>query len=240
MSKRDPVVKIQIHVPTDVPARASVAALAASNEAGRVVPAYEMHRRAYLTGLRLLEACAECRAGTCDGSKHARRDDERERATIGDLVAVADAAGLEVVVDMKPKSVETTAAEQVGMFFTEPAESKPAPEPKKKARKKREVTEDSPERTRLIHEFYLKYVEARNATPPHTKRDYKAFDELLAMVGFDRASELIKNAFADPFWAGKVTIRDILGNPSKFAGINAAVTVRRSGTTQDEMPEGWA
>lgn len=239
MSKRDPAVKIQIHVPADVPARAALAALAASNEAGRVVPAYELHRRAYLAGLKLMESCAECRAGTCDGSKHVRQDNaEGLKVCQGEPTdAPADQKNIEQ--RTVPKSVETTAAEQVGMFFTESAEKKPAPEPKKKARKPRVVTEDSPERTRLIHVFYLKYVEVRKATPPHTKRDYKAFDELLAAVGFDRACELIHNAFADPFWAPKVTIRDILGNPSKFAGTSATAAVRRGGTMQDELPEGW-
>lgn len=241
MSKRDPVVKIQIHVPTDVPARASVAALAASNEAGRVVPAYEMHRRAYLAGLRLIEACAECRAGTCDGSVHLRQSMSSAAPNVLKNEPLDKLAEIheDLPTSAVPKSVETTASEQVGMFFTEPVEDKPAPEPKKRTRKPRVVTEDSPEHARLVDVYHVEFVRVRSEKPAYTSRDFAAFRALLKTHGFDRACELVRNAFADPWWSKRVTIQKINADPSTFAGTSAPVAVRRSGTTQDELPEAW-
>ena len=239
MSKRDPAVKIQIHVPANVPARASLAALAASNEAGRIVPAYEMHRRAYLAGLPLIEACAECRAGTCDGSKHVRQDNfVGPKACQNEPVAEATIHKT-TEQNTAPRPVETTPAEQVGMFFTEPVEDKPAPEPKKRTRKPRVVTEDSPEHARLVDVYHVEFVRVRSEKPAYTSRDFAAFRALLKTHGFDRACELVRNAFADPWWSKRVTIQKINADPSTFAGTSAPVAVRRSGTTQDELPEAW-
>ena len=222
MSKRDPVVKIQIHVPADVPARASLAALAASNEAGRIVPAYEMHRRAYLAGLPLIEACAECRAGTCDGSKHVRQDN-----FVGLKVCqnepVAEAT-IQKTTEQNtvPKSVEATPAEQVGMFFTEPVEDKPAPEPKKKPRKR-----SYPEGFALTDEM-RNYAVKNGIAPDRVDGVFEHFSNHHRAKG---------SVYVDWTLAFYTWVR----NDKQYGGKNQApVAVRRSGTTQDEMPEGWA
>ena len=222
MSKRDPVVKIQIHVPTDVPARASVAALAASNEAGRVVPAFEIHKRAYLTGLRLIEACAECRAGTCDGSKHVRQDNfVGPKACQNEPVAEATIHKT-TEQNTAPRPVETTPAEQVGMFFTEPVEDKPAPEPKKKPRKR-----SYPEGFALTDEMRA-YAVKNGIAPDRVDGMFEHFSNHHRAKG---------SMFVDWTLAFYTWVR----NDKQYGGKNQApVAVRRSGTTQDEMPEGWA
>lgn len=210
--------------------RAEAAALEATRETSKIVPVTEMYRRTYLAGLALVESCAGCRAGKCDVDHAQVRQHEPTDKPNGINEVCATFA--------VPKSVATndTSVGQVGLFAQVPA----APPGKAKApRKPKVVDENSPERVRLIDEFHLAYIAARGTKPPYTKRDWKAFDELLAAIGYDRASECIRNAFADPFWAPKVTIRDIAANPSKFAGTKAPELRPRS--TQDEpLPRDWS
>lgn len=224
MSKRDPAVKIQIHVPANVPARASLAALAASNEAGRVVPAYEMHRRAYLAGLPLIEACSGCRAGTCDGSVHLRHPAPSVTPNVLKNEPMDKPAEIrpDLSVFAVPKSVETTAAEQVGLFFTESAEDKPAPEPKKKPRKR-----SYPEGFALTDEMRA-YAVKNGIAPDRVDGMFEHFSNHHRAKG---------SMFVDWTLAFYTWVR----NDKQYGGKNQApVAVRRSGTTQDEMPEGWA
>lgn len=81
----------------------------ATRENDAVVSEKEMERRVYRNGLVITESCRECRAGTCDGAVHVRPSQTaaaQKDATIGDLVAAADGAGLELAVDAKPKPIE--------------------------------------------------------------------------------------------------------------------------------------
>lgn len=204
------------------------AALMAGNETGKSIPATELHRRLLPALLACADTCANCRAGTCDGSVHVRKDNP-----VG-LKVCPNEPTEEVSIQktaeqtMVPKSVEknTTAVEQVDLCAQ--VSAPPTAKKAKAPRKPKVVDENSPERVRLIDEFHLAYIAARGTKPPHTKRDWKAFDELLAAIGYDQASECIRNAFTDPFWAPKVTIRDIVANPSKFAGAAKALESKPS------------
>jgi hypothetical protein len=119
-----------------------------------------------------------------------------------------------------------------------------APVPKRRGRppgsvvKPRVITPESAEHTRLVDVYHKEFIRVRNEKPAYTSRDFAAFRALLETHGFDRASELIRNAFADSWWAPRVTIRRIADDPSVFVG-DAQSSARPSTMQREPMPEGW-
>lgn len=226
---------VTIHA--DVYALVQRAAIACAGE-GDAVGVRAMLDRAIIVGAHQVNRCAMCRAGKC--SRHMAKTQEiqpTEHPSADEslpknesLKPSGSQPRLDIVAQDKPM--------QTQFALLPDAPSVPST-PAKKPRKKREVTPDSPEYTRLIDVYKLEFVRVRNEKPAWTSRDFADFKSLLKAQGFDRACDLIKNAFADPFWSKRVTIRKIADDPSLFAGTNK-VTSPSSAQRENDLPEGWA
>ena len=118
------------------------------------------------------------------------------------------------------------------------------PAPKKKAPSK--ATPHGIEWAALIERYHVGYERVRGVRPTFDGADARAMQRLLEKVtsgepkaqdtdsapterkpDYARAGRIIDNAFADPWWGPKVTIRDIAANPARF---DRATTARRFGS----------
>jgi hypothetical protein len=70
----------------------------------------------------------------------------------------------------------------------------------------------------LIAHYHDAFIASRGSKPVIGGREAKAIKELLAAVNGEliRAKSIITNAFTDQWWGSRVTILDIVKNPSRF------------------------
>ena len=75
-------------------------------------------------------------------------------------------------------------------------------------------------RAQVIETYFQEYARVRGVRPVCKTREWKSFDTLIEALKGDhaRAMTIIRNAFADEFWKGKVTINTIANEPAKFDG----------------------
>jgi hypothetical protein len=83
----------------------------------------------------------------------------------------------------------------------------------------------------LIDLYAVEYEKARGCKPAFSPADLRRFRVLRETHKFDRVHEMIRNAFRDPYWRGKVTIFAISKDPSAFLGLAAPAS---GGTLQRE------
>jgi hypothetical protein len=108
------------------------------------------------------------------------------------------------------------------------AQSLPGRMPGGKATVKAKRQKPEPEQTsdykQAVACYFEEYEKARGVKPPFDAREGKAVNVLLAKLGNDaeRACHAIRNAYADPFWQGKATIRSIADEPGRHDGKQTA------------------
>lgn len=75
-------------------------------------------------------------------------------------------------------------------------------------------------REQVIATYFAEYERARGEKPPMTGREWKSIDILVGVLdgNHGRAMTVIRNAFADLYWQGKITINKIANDPAKFDG----------------------
>jgi len=93
---------------------------------------------------------------------------------------------------------------------------------------------DSAIHKRVVEHYFAAYEAKRGDKPLFRAPDGKAVKNLLDAVhgDVDTACRIIDNAFADNFWAQKVTIRKIASDPSQFLTRDRRNGTRRSGPPQ--------
>lgn len=257
MSRRKIGTPVGIRVPENVQTILVMAAKMATAE-GRPVDDREMLNRSLLPGALRLLSCPGCRLGNCprhvatvrgpstplvgacgeiiaaNGGANSAVDalrilDPDERVQVPTVPLNLDKPG-KITENSTEKSVYESVTPKTFVLAT----AEPVKKPERKPRAKKVITEDSPEFTRLIDVYHVEFVRVRKEKPAYTSRDFAAFRALLVSQKFDRACELIRNAFAHEFWANKVTIRKIADNPSEFVGETTASSRRSSGQVEPD------
>ena len=88
----------------------------------------------------------------------------------------------------------------------------------------------------LVDRYFRAFERVRGVRPLFDGADARAMQRLLEKTAKDhaRAGRIIDRAFEDPWWAPKVTIRDIASNPARFDGAGPA---RRAGSHMQAPPK---
>ena len=75
-------------------------------------------------------------------------------------------------------------------------------------------------REQVIETYFVEYARVRGEKPVMGGREGKSVDKLIGLLNGNhaRAMTIIRNAYADTFWQGKVTINTIANEPAKFDG----------------------
>jgi hypothetical protein len=98
------------------------------------------------------------------------------------------------------------------------------------AKPKPPTEEDRPGRKEMIDHYFVVFDARRHSKPCFGSREGKAVNQLLDAVSGDllRAKTILTNAYADPWWGDKVTILEIVKDPSKF--VTAGLPSRANGS----------
>lgn len=90
----------------------------------------------------------------------------------------------------------------------------------------------------LIVHYHDTFTAVRGSKPTFGGREAKAAKALLDSVGrdLDRAKSIITNAYNDTFWGPKVSILDIVRDPSRFIGVLPMQQKQSGGTTRKVQP----
>lgn len=233
--RSSPSTRLTVVVDAAAAAELDRVAIQAAHETGKPILTAEVHRRGIRVLLAALASCRDCRAGTCT-AEHVQAGPAPVEVPC-DVPVEAPAPPATTVEDPAPV-VEPLRLAPVEVAADAPANVPRRGRPKGAKNKPRVITEESPEHARLV-KFYEEQFEAvRGEKPKWVTRDFAAFKALRERFGFDGSCNLIRNAFADAWWAKRVTIQKIVADPSTFVG-NASQSISPKSTQDEPMPSGW-
>ncbi len=140
------------------------------------------------------------------------------------------------------QSEETTRGELAnGASQAWPGSAHAVAPPRPRTRSRARVANDKPApagHADVVAAWFAEHERARGIKPTFAAREGKLVSQLIERVGVDDAKRIIARAFADPFWASRVTLRKLVDEPDLFRG-NGTTSTPRQPAAPRELVEQW-